>query len=155
MKIIHLISRISGYVATITLGLMMLLTVADVSLRYFFNAPITGTTEITQLMMVVVVFLALAWCASNGAHVRVDLLVGTFRPRTRAIFDSITLMGALFIYVIITWRSWIESGHTDTTTSLVGIPLKPFHYILTIGFGLLVLVIVTLIIDNVKKAVKR
>lgn len=154
MKIIHLISRISGFAATITLGLMMMLTVADVFLRYFFNAPITGTTEITQLMMVVVVFLALAWCASNNAHVRVDLLVSRFRPRTRAIFDSITLIATLFIYFIITWRSWIESTHTDTTTSLVGIPLAPFHYILTFGFGLLTLVIVTLIIDSVKKAVK-
>lgn len=154
MKIINSLSRWVGYAATFCLGLMMLLTVADVFLRFFFNSPISGTTELTQLFMVAVVFPALAWCGVTGGHIKVDLIVGRFRPRIQAIIDIITLLLSLFIFTIITWRSFLESMQMTKTSSLLGIPIAPFYYTLTFSFGLLCLVIITLIIANFKKVVK-
>lgn len=151
MKMIHALSRYAGYIATVVLGLMMLLTVADVFMRFFFNSPITGTTEITQLMMVIVVFLSLAWGGVTGSHVKVDLIVGRFGRKTRAIYDVVTLLLSLFIFAIITWRSLLESMQIETTTSLIGVPHAPFYYILTLGFALLTLVIVTLIVEACRK----
>lgn len=155
MKFIHALSRYAGYVATVVLGLMMLLTVADVFMRYFFNSPITGTTEITQLMMVIVVFLSLPWGGVTGSHVKVDLIVRRFGRKTRAIFDVVTLLLSLFIFAIIAWRSLLESMQIETTTSLIGVPHAPFYYILTLGFALLTLVILTLIVDAVRKVVGK
>ncbi|RCV85674.1 TRAP transporter small permease subunit, partial [Vreelandella rituensis] len=43
-------------VAGATLFALMLLTTADVVGRYFFNAPILGTVELTQQMLAAVVF---------------------------------------------------------------------------------------------------
>jgi TRAP-type C4-dicarboxylate transport system permease small subunit len=120
-------------------------------MRFFFSAPITGTTEITQLMMVIVVFLSLAWGGVTGSHVRVDLIVGRFEKKTRALFDIVTLGLSGFIFAIITWRSLLESMQIETTTSLIGVPQAPFYYILTIGFALLTLVIVTLVIEASRK----
>lgn len=151
MKIIHALSRYAGYIATVVLGLMMLLTVADVFMRYFFNSPITGTTEITQLMMVIVVFLSLPWGGVTGSHVKVDLFVRRFGRKTRAIFDVVTLLLSLFIFALIAWRSLLESMQIETTTSLIGVPHAPFYYILTLGFVLLTLVVVTLIVDAFRK----
>lgn len=153
MKIINSLSRWVGYAATICLGLMMLLTVADVFLRFFFNSPISGTTELTQLLMVAVVFPALAWCGVTGGHVKVDLLVGRFRPSIQTIIDTITLLLSLFIFTLITWRSFLESLQMSKVSSLLGVPIAPFYYTLTFSFGLLCLVIITLIIANIKKVV--
>jgi TRAP-type C4-dicarboxylate transport system permease small subunit len=145
------LSKCGAYIATVFLGLMMLLTVADVFMRFFFNAPITGTTEITQLMMVIVVFLSLPWGGVTGSHVKVDLIVARFGRKTRAIFDLVTLLLSLFIFAIIAWRSLIESMQIETTTSLIGVPLAPFYYILTLGFALLTLVVATLVIEACRK----
>lgn len=155
MKFIHALSRYAGYIATVVLGLMMLLTVADVSMRYFFNSPITGTTEITQLMMVIVVFLSLPWGGVTGSHVKVDLFVRRFGRKTRAIFDVVTLLLSLFIFAVIAWRSLLESMQIETTTSLIGVPHAPFYYILTLGFVLLTFVVVTLIVDAFRKVVGK
>jgi TRAP-type C4-dicarboxylate transport system permease small subunit len=155
VKIISDLSRFMGYIATCVLGLMMLLTVADVFMRYAFNSPITGTMEVSEFMMVIVGFLALAWCAVRYSHVKVDLVLSNFSPRVQAIVDSITMLAALGTYVVITWRSFLESMDVDTTASLLRVPHSPFYWVLTFGFFLLCLALVALIIENVTKAIKR
>lgn len=154
MKIIYALSRLSGYLATGVLGLMMLLTVADVFLRYFFNSPITGTTEITEFLLVIVVFPALAWCGISGMHVRVDLLVDLFPARVQRIFDIFTGTASLFIFIIITWQSFLEAQFIDTTTSLLLIPVFPFYWVLTAGFALFCLVMAAMLIENIIKEIR-
>ena len=154
MKIIYSLSRLMGYVATGMLGLLMLLTVADVCGRSFFNSPITGTSELSEFMMVSVVFLALAWCALARKHVSVDLLVSRFTPRVQAIVDSITLLSALGTFVIITWRSALESTEVVAATSLLRLPHTPFYWIMTGGLALFCLAIMALLIENVTEARK-
>ena len=155
MKLIRFLSKMFAYVATGVLGLMMLLTVVDVFLRYFFNSPITGTTEVTEFMMVIVVFPALAWCAVTRRHVQVDLLVSHLPLKAQKIIDSITLLLTLGVFVIITWQSFLESMDVQTTTSLLNLPHAPFYWILTAGFALFCLSIVSLLIENFVKEVKK
>ena len=141
--------------ATGVLGLLMLLTVANVILRDFFNKPIMGTPELSEFMMVLVVFLALAWCAITRKHVKVELVVNRFSPRIQAIFNGITLLLTLGIFVIITWQSVLESMVVYDTTSLLRIPHTPFYWTMTFGLGLFCLSILVLIIENIIEARKR
>lgn len=154
MKVIHLLSRLMGYAATAVLVLMMMLTVTDVFLRYFFNAPITGTTEITELMLVVVVFPAFAWTAVSGKHIKVDLIVDLLPPRIQKILDSITLTASLVVFIIITWRSLLEAMDVRSSTSLLSMPHAPFYWVLTIGFAMFCLAILALLIENIMKEVE-
>jgi len=151
MKTIHLLSRLFAYTATGVLGLMMLLTVTDVFLRYFFNAPITGTTEITEFMMVIVVFPALAYCAVSRRHINVDLLVSHFPARIQIIIDFITLLLALGIYIIITWQSFLEAMDVKTTTALLNLSHAPFYWVLSISLTLFCLSILALLIEEIIK----
>jgi len=155
VKTVYFLSRITGYLATGVLGLLMLLTVANVILRDFFNKPIMGTPELSEFMMVLVVFLALAWCAITRKHVKVELVVNRFSPRIQAIFNGITLLLTLGIFVIITWQSFLESMVVYDTTSLLRIPHTPFYWIMTFGLGLFCLSILVLIIENTIEARKR
>lgn len=154
MKIIHFLSRLAGYLATAMLGLMMLLTVADVCLRYFFNSPITGTTEVTEFMMVLVVFPALAWCAVNHRHVKVDLLMANFPPKVQLVVDTITLVLTLAIFTVITWQSFIESTYVRTTSSLLMLSFAPFYWILSFSFALFCLAILALVVEKIIKLTK-
>ena len=141
--------------ATSILGLLMVLTVANVILRDFFDKPIMGTPELSEFMMVLVIFLALAWCAITRKHVKVELVVNRFSPRIQAIFNGITLLLTLGIFVIITWQSFLESMVVYDTTSLLRIPHTPFYWIMTFGLGLFCLSILVLIIENTIEARKR
>lgn len=154
MKIIYSLSRFAGYIGTGILGLVMVLTVADV-IGYLFKSPIRGTPELSEFMMVTVVFLALAWCAVTRKHVKVDIIVSRFPPRVQLILDIITLLLTLGIYAIITWRSVLESSVVYNTTSLLRIPDAPFYWIMTAGLALFCLSIAVLVIENIVEVSKR
>jgi TRAP-type C4-dicarboxylate transport system permease small subunit len=149
VKIFRFVSRLLGYLAAVILGFMMVLTVVDVFFRYILNAPLTGTIEVSELLMVVLVFPALGWIAIERSHIRVDLLVSLWPPRVQMIVEIITLLLTLGTYAYITWQSLLESSRVDMTTSLLSIPEAPFHWVMTAGFLMLCLAIVSLVIEDV------
>ena len=51
---------------------MMLLTFVDVVLRYFFNSPIKGGFEVTEMMMAVLIFAGLPLVSRSNEHVTID-----------------------------------------------------------------------------------
>jgi len=155
VKILDPLSRWMGYVSAVAIGLLMLLVVADVCGRYFFNNPIVGASELASFMMIIVVFPALAWAAVTGKHVKVDLLMSRFPPGVQAIVSSITLLAALGTYVIITWRSVLESMAAHNVTSLLRLPHAPFYWIMTVGLAIFCLATVVLVIKRVAEAGKR
>lgn len=144
-----------GYMATGMLGLLMVLTVANVILRDVFNKPIRGTPELSEFMMVIVIFLALAWCAVTRKHVRVELIVTHFSSRVQKILGSITLFITLGIFVVMTWQSVLESMVAYDTTSILRLPHTPFYWIMTFGLGLFCLAIAVLLIESIDEARKR
>jgi TRAP-type C4-dicarboxylate transport system permease small subunit len=133
---------------------MMLLTVVDVFMRYVLNAPITGATEVSELMMVIVVFPALAWIAIERSHIKVDLLVVKWPRRVQLMVEIVTLLVTLAMFFIITWQSFLESMEVKEATSLLEVPEAPFHWIMTLGFAMLCLAIVTLVVENVAAIIK-
>jgi TRAP-type C4-dicarboxylate transport system permease small subunit len=155
MKTIYLLSRFAAHGAMVVLGFMMLLTVSDVFLRYFFNSPISGSTEVTEFMMVIVVFPAFAYCALKRRHVGVDILLSHFPRRLQTIIDTITLLAALGIYIIITWQSFLEAMDMQKNTPILNLPHFPFYWVLTFCFALFCFSIAVVIIENIEKEAKR
>ena len=60
-KTVYPIGRFLHRFAQVILALMVLLTVTDVCLRYIFNNPITGSYELTEFMMAVLVFASVGF----------------------------------------------------------------------------------------------
>jgi TRAP-type C4-dicarboxylate transport system permease small subunit len=144
-----------GYVSAVVIIIMMMLVVADVCGRYFFNNPIMGVSELVCFLMIIIVFPALAWAALGEKHVKVDILVSRLTPRVQAIFDSFTLLVALGIYAVITWRSVLESMAVKNATSLLRLPHAPFYWIMVVGWSVFCLSIIALVIKRVTEAGKR
>lgn len=65
-------------VASITLFILMTITCVDVAGRYFFNSPLTGSTEITEFAMAILIFTTLPVVSWRNEHVVVDMLDSMF-----------------------------------------------------------------------------
>ena len=63
--IVHRLGRVMNLFGLGVLCLMMLLTVADVLLRYTLNQSILGTIELTEYMMLIIFYFGFAWCHIN------------------------------------------------------------------------------------------
>ena len=73
------IVRFVDRITWVVLFIMMLMTMADVFLRKFSNLSILGTVELTELMMIVIVFCSLAECQAGDGHIKVDLVLKRFK----------------------------------------------------------------------------
>ena len=154
METIKSISRITGLVAMGVLFLMMLLTVADVFLRAVFNKPIIGTTEITEQMMVAVVFLGFGWCALQDKQIQVDLFVSRYRPGTRRVVDLMMHSVGLVLVAVICWRTLMTTlsvQQLGITCAYIGVPKYPFYALATFGWAVLCVAIASLLVVTIKE----
>lgn len=145
-------------VAVVVLACMMMLTVTDVVLRYFFNRPIMASMEITEYMMVIVGFLGLAWCAVKGMHIKVNLIVGRFSERAQAIVDTINHILIIGLCALIASQSLSEgfaAKEMGIASEITDIVRYPFYWIIVFGYVLLFFVMISLLVQAIKKAAKR
>lgn len=80
------------------IALMMISTSLDTSLRYAFNAPLPGVFELNEVLLVVVVFLGIAWTQAERGHTRVVLVMRRVELRTAIKMDILCwIMCFLFL----------------------------------------------------------
>ena len=97
-KLQDLMQRSLGLITAVLLFMMMILTLLDVFGRYLFNSPIMGAYEITELMLVVLIFAGIPLAGANDEHIAVDLIDGIV-PRVIAKVRDILI--ALIMAVVL------------------------------------------------------
>lgn len=139
--------RLIGFadkLAQLLLFLMMGITTVDVLLRKLTDHSILGAVEITELMMIGVVFGALARCEFTDGHIRIDFILKNASPRFRSALDAGTQFLSCILFGAMAWsifryardlRQWHE------VTVDLGLPLHPLVYGAGLGCGLLALVL--------------
>jgi C4-dicarboxylate transporter DctM subunit len=141
--LLNKICRVTNGVGVTFLALMMFLITIDVCLR-FLNRSFTGTYEIIEFMVAVVVFCALAYTAVKKAHVSVDLVPSRFSPRTQTAIHSVTTLVSLGLCGMMTWTTaeWgIHQLIVGQAATMTNLPTYPFVWIAAFGLALFCLVL--------------
>ena len=126
------------------LAIMMFLTLFDVIGRAF-DYPITGSVEVTELIMGLMIYLGVGYTTFLRGHIRVDILITNFSPRTQAILDLFTGIVALAITILISWHLFrLASGlhNNNDTTQIWEISLWPFGFVMAAASILMVSAII-------------
>jgi len=126
--------RVLGLLSGALLMLLMLGTVADVAMRYLFNAPFRGSLELTEFTMALVVWLGMAYCGWTGGHIAVDLLERWLDlPWLRWLPALLSVMGAV-LFAMMAWQVASETAETlSKTSNMMRLPHWPFK--LAVAFG--------------------
>jgi TRAP-type C4-dicarboxylate transport system permease small subunit len=112
--------------AAVALVVMMLVTVADVFLRYFFNRPIPSSYDIVESTLVVVIFHGLSAVFLSRQNITIDLIDSVVGRSTvtflTKIADFLSLLAiGLFGYAMIT-PAMQAFGYGDRKPEL-GLPI--------------------------------
>ena len=78
LRIARFASRAPVLLAVVALFAMMVMTFFDVVLRSTIDTPIEAATELTRILMAVVVFSALPVVSGRAGHISVDVLDWVF-----------------------------------------------------------------------------
>ena len=130
------LSTCLSYIGNCALAGMMLLTTTDVVGRYFFNAPVLGAYEITEYLMLIMVFSFLALAQSAKVHINVDIVFSHLPAGLRNFLERFNHLVCLLMMILVTWMSILrvfELRRTGEASVLLKIPDYPFAAFLVIG----------------------
>jgi len=157
-KALYPIARAINGAGTVVLGVMVLLTVADVLLRLFLDRPIRGAFEIVEFLMVMVVFSAMAYTGLLRGHIVIQILSSRLPERPRAILDSIADLISIGFCCLLIWQGIAQAQMTrlhNDISGVLSIPVSPFYYVLVLGMALMGLVFLANLLDSVGRWAKK
>ncbi|HET8744961.1 MAG TPA: TRAP transporter small permease [Ramlibacter sp.] len=131
-----LLDLLCGLLSGIALFAIMALTFFDVLGRKFASNSIPGSLEMTELLMVVVIFGALPLVSRRGEHVEFDSLDPYLPPwvrRAQWLLVHLLCAAVLLALAWLMWRTGGQFAETGETTAQLQIRKAPFIY----GMGVL------------------
>lgn len=111
------------------------LTLIDVIGRYWFDAPVRGAFEITQMMLGALVFAALPLTTSRREHVEVDMIYGMVPPVMQSLMNAIAGFVSTAVLLVLSWRL---AAHAErlmedaSVTNALNLPLAPLAWLAAI-----------------------
>jgi len=128
-----------GIAASAILFAMMMLTFVDVVARYVFNFPLRGAFEITELMLLVLIFAGLPLVSHADEHVTMDFIDRLLGPRALIFVVRTVHVLVAAVMFFLTWQVWIKAGRLagyGDTTDVLKILVGPFVYFMAMMIGL-------------------
>lgn len=139
--------------AGVALFFVMWLVVANALSRKLFNQPITGTLELTEALMPVVIMLPMAFTQMHRGHVRVLMLIDGLPPTVRRALHVMALIISCALFAWVSWATWGYAMRSlrvgETAWGIVRFPIWPTKVAISLGAALLT---IQFLLDIVKVA---
>ena len=142
LKLEIALSLVSG----IAVFALMLLAVVSVGGRNGFNQPLPGYVDWIEQAMPLIAFMGISYVQREGAHVRMDVLVGMLRGRTLYAVEFVFVLALLAFMVLMVWGSWAHFARSfdfaapmwsrDSSMD-IGLPIWPAKLLAPIAFSVL------------------
>lgn len=124
-RIFKIIERVLAVLAGIALFVMMILTFVDVIGRYGFNKSVFGSSEMIEVLMVIVIFAGVAFVTASDKHIKVDIfapIIERFAPNLQRWVVHIFSLG---VYACLTYelgRHMLDSLFSGKRTAVLDFP---------------------------------
>ncbi|MDD5703446.1 MAG: TRAP transporter large permease subunit, partial [Dehalococcoidales bacterium] len=152
---VGIFSKWTNVVGLTAIFLLICMTFVDVILRYVFNRPMEGQTDITEVILILAVYLAITHTYNMKSHITVDLVTASLAPKSKLVLEFITTLFGLFTFIIVAWRVIARTIFDISVNSMhrmqVPIPRAPFDAIIAFGVIMLCLLLLRDILRNVVK----
>lgn len=117
---------------------MMTVTFVDVVARYVFNRPLRGAFEVTELLLVVLIFGGLPLVSHADEHVTMDF-IDKLLGRWRDLWQRAVQVLCAAIMFLLTWLVWIKGNRISAygdATDVLRIAYGPFVYFMALMIAL-------------------
>lgn len=151
------INQVIGTCGIVVIIALTLMTVADIIMRRFFSMPFSFSFEVTQLMLVVIVFCSIPYSTNKMRHVSIEVLVNTFPEKLNR---RMAIFGDFFCVAVLAAICWqcIDKGfrsyNIGTMTGELEIPLYPFYFFVALGAAIACISLLINLILSLKEPVK-
>lgn len=154
------LSRIVGImnaIGCVWTAILMLLVTVDVGGRFFFNSPLTGTTEIVQASIIGITFLQFAYVQYINQHLSVTVLYDKFGKNGKKAVDLISLLLGITVFGVVVYSGWnfflqaVRTGEYEGSPASIMLPSSPVRFIIVFCSVVMIIVQVTQIVKTFRK----
>ena len=134
-KMVAVLTAFGGAV----LLLHVLLTAVDVSLRFFFNAPIASSYELSEIAMGIIAPVALLYCAFKNEHVCVDILYEHLPAAAQTFSRLLSNLVVMICVLLLAWQGWyqiVEVWEMGVISPMLGLPMWHVACVFLVSFVL-------------------
>ena len=124
-----------GIAASAILMGMMLLTFVDVVARYVFSRPLRGAFEVTELMLLVLIFAGLPLVSFTDEHAVMDFVDRVLSPRGLALTQRLVQAVSAAFMFLLGWLTWLKADRIwayRDSTDVLRIVYGPFVYFMAL-----------------------
>ena len=146
------LATLCGLLAAVALFAIMALTLVDVSGRKLLSASVPGSLELTELLMVVVIFAGLPLVSLRGEHVvfdSLDPLLPRLLRRVQGGLVDLFCAGGLAVIGGLMWHKAGQMLEYGDKTQQLGLTLGWFVYLMSLLLFMAALVHLLLILAPV------
>lgn len=151
------VSKFFNQISCCLLFFMPIPVFLDVLARYFFASSIPGVIEIEGYLLLIIVFLALAYTQFSEGHIRIDLLITKLPEWARNIIDSCNYFICTLFFLLMTIQIF-KGGLTKIADQEISydleIPTCIFWFIASFGTLLLAIAVFQDFIRSLNRALK-
>ena len=105
-KLGRVINEIEETLIAVILGLMTIVTFANVIARYVFNTNILWALEATVFLFAWLVLLGASYCVKTRTHLGVDAVLNMLSPGMRHVFALVSVAACLVFCVLLLIGAW-------------------------------------------------
>ena len=137
-------STFFNMIASAALMLMMVLSCADIFMRYLFSRPITGTYDVVGISGAVLVSFALPYTMLKKGHVAVELLVQSLSRGKQLVIETFSHLLGISLFLVMVRQAVLLSMDMKAAgevTPTVHLPFYPIVYCMALCFLFLSLAI--------------
>ncbi|MET3695761.1 TRAP-type C4-dicarboxylate transport system permease small subunit [Bacillus oleivorans] len=157
-KIAHFFNHVSHKVSSVLLFLLMCVTTVDVIGRNIFNNPITGSYELTGLMLAMMIFFSLGMAQLKRDHIEIDFLTKKLPLKVQAGLNAITSLILSILMALTTWQLIEFTKRMFTGNYLsgeLGFPIYIVTALATVGVLFFTLTILLDMLQSILKVVQK
>ena len=102
----HIVDEIEETSIAICLGLMTLITFANVVARYLFNSNILWALELTVSLFAWLVLMGASYAVKKNVHIGVDVVINMASPGIRKLLAILSVAACLAFSIMLLIGSW-------------------------------------------------
>ncbi|MGF7159180.1 TRAP-type C4-dicarboxylate transport system permease small subunit [Rhodoligotrophos appendicifer] len=149
------IDRAMFQFCAIGLFVIMVLGATDVILNNTIGSGVPATIDISQVMFVSSVFLALPIVVRKKEHIRIDLFVGVCPDLIKKIAEAISVVLSAAVYLFLAYAMWnlfqASWRVNEQSLSILTFPIYPIKFLAFLGLAVATLIAFAQIADIFRK----
>ena len=116
---------LEGVIGALLMGLLCLITFANVVTRYFTDVSLAFTEEFSVAMMVVLALAGAGAAFGRGSHIRMGFVADQLPPRGRLALEALVLLLSLVLFALLAWygaRLTLDEFRFEVGSPGLGVP---------------------------------